>query len=407
VIDYSLPSTKPRLIDYSQHILQVLKAIEVKYFKDREEANRKIKELKAQIDVIHKELPADYNGEEWRDKKVQEYYKSVSDAQEVNKFIELAKNLIDSLNDKIQVIETSTEIAKDRKKLEYRDKRQDIKDIIELSKNKIEKAKDGVADADTKLKLALEAIDKDTEIRINAAIHKIKEEAELIKNEEIKNTQTWKDNLKDVISINENKISAKEQELSSMDELENQELKAIDEKKDAEIEKEKIRVGKAADYMDNHTAVDIEPLQTVADNVANMQSYLRQWDMMIDIRDNQLADKERYSELLTARITKARNLPQELLKSAQMPIDGISVDERGLIRINNTLIDGLSDGEKFELAMKIAKAQAGELKIICLDKFESLNPAAQDELLASIADDEYQYFITCTNADEFEIEKRG
>lgn len=128
---------------------------------------------------------------------------------------------------------------------------------------------------------------------------------------------------------------------------------------------------------------------------------------MVDIRDNKLATKERYSNDLTAKIDKARELPGELLKTAKMPIEGISVDAEGLIRINNTLIDGLSDGEKLELAMRIAKAQAGELKVICLDKFESLNPKAQKKLLEEMSNDEYQYFVTSTMADEFEIEKIG
>lgn len=80
-------------IEYNQHILMVLKAIETKYFKDREETNRVIKELKTQIQVIKKDLPADYDGEEWRNKKVQEYYNKVSEAQKINQYIDQAKAL--------------------------------------------------------------------------------------------------------------------------------------------------------------------------------------------------------------------------------------------------------------------------------------------------------------------------
>jgi energy-coupling factor transporter ATP-binding protein EcfA2 len=397
-------------IDYNQHILQVLKAIELKYYKDREEVNRKIKELEARIDVIHKELPADYNGEEWRDKKVQEYYKAVSDAQEINRNIEIGKGLIENFNAKISAIEAAAESDKNKKKLEYSEKRQDIKDIIELSKGKIEKAYSDSLNFDNQLKLSLEAIDNDVEIRINEAIRKIKEEAEATKNAEIESVRKWKANLKDTISINENKISAKEQELISLDSLEGQELTNIESEKIFAIEKEKIRVGKASEYMENHEPIDIEPLQTEADTVADMQSYLRQWDMMIDIRDNQLAEKERYSDLLTNRIAQARNLPQELLKSAQMPVEGINVDEKGLIRINGTLVGDLSDGEKLSLSFEIAKAQAGELKVICLDKFESLNPKYQEQLLSEMEKDSFQYFITNvsdTDNDSLEIEKRG
>jgi recombinational DNA repair ATPase RecF len=211
---------------------------------------------------------------------------------------------------------------------------------------------------------------------------------------------------KEFIHIQNNKIAVKNQELNSLDSLKKQELKAVDEKVVTEIDKEKIRVGKAAAYLEENEAVDIEPLQQEANEVAHMQSYLRQWDMMKSIQDK-LTVIVKESNDLSTKINKARDLPSELLKIASMPIDGISVDSDGFIRINNTLIDGLSDGEKLELAMKIAKAQAGELKVICLDKFESLNPAAQAKLLKEMTNDEYQYFVTSTEADDFEIEKIG
>ncbi len=91
------------------------------------------------------------------------------------------------------------------------------------------------------------------------------------------NTVT-KETERDNITIQENKISSKKQELLGIDDLEKAEIKAIDEKITAEIEKEEIRVGKAADYLKNNEVKDIEPLQKQADEVADMQSYLREWD---------------------------------------------------------------------------------------------------------------------------------
>jgi hypothetical protein len=424
----------PSNIDFNQHILMVLKAIETKYFKNREEVNREIKELKTQIKVIVDELPADYDGEVWRDKKVQEYYAKVKEAQDINKFIEQAKLLQENFENKVKSIKSDAESSKTRIEMKYKDQGQDIKDIIDLSKNKIEKSK-----------IALENSDKDLEIELKESVSRHKDECQKIDNElqnklnvleeeymqkvaEANNLHTAKKNdldenlveskealkklniatketEKDNISLQENKIAVKNEELNSLDSLKKQELKAVDEKVSSEVEKEEIRVGKAAEYIKEHESVEVEPLQDEADKVADMQSYLRQWDMMLDIRDNKLSDKERYSADLTAKIDKARTLPEELLKTAQMPIEGISVDSNGLIRINNTLIDGLSDGERLQLSMKIAKTQAGELKIICLDKFESLNPAAQEELLKEISKDQFQYFITSTESDEFQVEK--
>ncbi|MCH4199246.1 MAG: AAA family ATPase [Clostridium tyrobutyricum] len=393
----------PSNIEYNQHILMVLKAIETKYFKDREEVNRIIKELKTQIQVIKKELPADYDGEEWRNKKVQEYYNKVSEAQKINQYIEQAKALQEGFETKVQAIKANAENDKSRIEMKYKDQRQDIKDIIDLSNSKIEKAQQFIRDTEAKVKLANEKLDTE----MHTEIQKLKDKYSKLKLQKEQEIISESDEQKDLIHIQENKISAKQQELMGLDELEDHEKSSIDEKGLNEIEKEKIRVGKAGEYLEEHEPVDIEPLQQRADKVAEMQSYLRQWDMLIDIRDNKLSDKERYVSILTTRIEKARTLPQDLLKTAKMPIDGISVDEKGLIRIKGTLIDGLSDGEKLELAFKIAKAQAGDLKVICLDRFESLR-SDQKAILKSAMNDEYQYFITeHTDGSEMEIEKLG
>ncbi|MCM0648677.1 AAA family ATPase [Clostridium swellfunianum] len=415
----------PSNIDYSQHILQILKAIELKYYNDRQEVNREINELKTQIKVILDELPADYDGEAWRDKKVQEYYSMVNEAQKINHWIEEAKKLQESFEEKVNAIKASADNEKSRVNLKFRGLREDIKDIIDLAKSKIEKAEasiDGLVNTyQTGIKtieLGTQKAKQDLEIELQAKIQELKAEyTERISFVDKKSTEdkeklkkqleVTKEESKDLISINENKIASKEQELLGLDDLEKAELKSVEKKIITEIEKEKIRAGKAADYLKNNEPVNLEPLQAAADEVAEMQSYLRQWDMMINIRDGKLAEKERYSNELTSRINTARTLPGELLKTAKMPIDGISVDENGLIRINGTLIDGLSDGEKLELAMRIARAQAGELKVICLDKFESLNPAAQQKLISEMSKDDYQYFVTSTMADEFEIEKIG
>lgn len=404
----------PSNVDFNQHILMVLKSIETKYYKDREETNRQIKELKVQMDVIKKELPADYDGEIWRNKKVQEYYQKVSETQKINQYIEQAKALQEGFETKVQAIKANAESDKARIQLNYNHKREDTKDIINLANNKIEKAKGVLIEADTSLENKLnrsETLYKEDLSELEKEFEKRKHSLALehqSRNESIRlETQNCKEEQKDIIQAQKNKITQKIEELNSLDNLEEQETKAVDAKVESETEKEKIRVGKAAEYLEKNELVDIEPLQQKADEVANMQSYLRQWDMMIDIRDRQLAEKERESAILTERIEKARTLPTELLKTAKMPIDGISVDENGLIRINKTLIDGLSDGEKLELAFKIAKAQAGDLKVICLDRFESLK-SDQKTILENALTDDYQYFITeHTDDEELKVEKIG
>ncbi|WP_154826521.1 hypothetical protein [Clostridium butyricum] len=429
----------PDNIEYNKHILLILKDIEQKYYKVREEVNREIKELKARIKSIVDDLPAEYDGEKWKSVDIKEYYARVTEAQNVNKLISQAKSLKDNFNDKVESIKSNGEAEKSRITLKYKSEREDIQDIISLANGKIEKANNFIANADHELKLKIKELTNDNTSKINEAdsdyqsslkdlekefqerketLKKVHEShIDTLKNELITSIESSKkqsvsqlEEQKDLISINQNKISAKNQELIGLDDKEKLESEAVDSKIESEIEKVKATIGNAAKYLEEHEEVDIEPLQAEADEAQKMISYLRDWDRISEIRDNQLAPKEEYAYNLTSKISKARSLPAELLQTANMPIEGISVDEYSRVRINETLIDGLSDGEKLELAMKVAKAQCGELKVICMDKWESLDKAAQDKLLESMSEDDYQYFVTevaQTESNDVEVEKIG
>lgn len=429
----------PSDINYNQHILLILKSIEQKYYKVREEVNREVKELKARIKSIIDDLPAEYNGEEWKNVDIKQYYAKVTEAQNINKWIAEAKALQENYNNKVESIKSNGEAEKSRIELKYKSEREDIQDIISLANSKIEKANNFIANADHELELKIKELDNQKDSEINNAnndynndLKNLEEEfkqrklsieqshngrIEMLEKAFVSSVESAKkesssklEEQKDLISINQNKISAKQQELIGLDEKEESEKVSVDEKVKTEIEKEEIRIGKAADYLKEHEEVDIEPLQKVADEAQEMISYLRDWDRISEIRDNQLTPKERYSDELTTKIEKARTLPAELLQTANMPIDGISVDADSRVRINGTLIDGLSDGEKLELAMKVAKAQCGALKVICMDKWESLDKLSQDKLLESMSEDDYQYFVTevaQTESNDVEVEKIG
>lgn len=393
-------------IDYSQHILLILKNIEQKYYKTREEVNREIKELQARIDALYEELPPEYDGEEWRNVKIQEYYKKVSEAQEINKLIEMAKSIQENFNNTVKTIKAKGEKQKANITLIFKENKEDINDIIALAKNKIERANNFIANSNNTLEIELSKLDNQLESEYQDLLQKYA----MLKDQKKRDILTAVEEQKEIIAINNNKISAKEQELRGLDEKEESEKLAVDEKVNSEIEKEEIRIGKAASYLKENTLIDIEPLQAEADRVTEMVGYLRDWDRIAEIRDGSLSSKQAYANELTSKIDKARNLPGELLKTAKMPIDGISVDVEGRVRINGTLIDGLSSGERLELAMKVAKAQAGELKIICLDGWEKINEKAQQELLEKMTNDEYQYFITLvtdTESGKVEIDKVG
>lgn len=390
---------EPDGINYDKHILQVLKDIEVKYYKEREEINRQITTLKVQCESIKKELPGNYDGEEWRAKNIQEYYKKVTEAQQINSYINQAKALREGLEGKIAAINSEADNQKSKVELKYREEEQDLKDIIDLANKKMSEASNFIDSAkqrkeNEKLKLddaMLKEIESIKE-KYGAMYQQISSEIDYEVEEK-----------KAIIEAQKNRVSVNESKIASLPDKKAIEIKAVDNQSAEKIETEKARCGNAAKYIEEHQEIDIEPLQKEADKVAEMQSYLREWDRLQDIINGSLREKQEYSDSLTQKIKVAREKPSDLLKTHTLPIEGISVDEKGNIRIGGTLLDGLSDGEKLEVAFKVALQRMGELRVMCIDGFEKLNESEQEKVTKICEENDIQAFVTVVAEKELEV----
>lgn len=390
---------EPDGINYDKHILQVLKDIEVKYYKEREEVNRQIATLRVQCESIKKELPGNYDGEEWRAKNIQEYYNKISEAQSINNLIDKAQALQEGIENKIAAINADADSQKSKINLKYKEEESDLKDVIDLANKKIVDAENYIASAEQRKeneRLKLDEAKKqeiaDIEEKYNAMFNQISSEVDA----EVKEK-------KELIEIQNNKISVNESKIAGLSDKKELEIKGVYDQVEQKIETEKARVGKAAEYLNEHEKVDITPLQEEAEKVANMQSYLREWDRLQDIINGSLREKQEYSDSLTEKIKVARIKPSDLLKTHALPIEGISVDEKGNIRIGGTLLDGLSDGEKLEVAFKVALQRMGELRVMCLDGFEKLNESEQEKVLKICEDNDIQAFVTIVDEKELEV----
>lgn len=390
---------EPDGINYDKHILQVLKDIEVKYYKEREEINRQITTLKVQCESIKKELPGNYDGEEWRAKNIQEYYKKVTEAQQINSYINQAKALREGLEGKIAAINSEADNQKSKVELRYREEEQDLKDIIDLANKKMSEASNFIDSAkqrkeNEKLKLddaMLKEIESIKE-KYGAMYQQISSEIDYEVEEK-----------KAIIEAQKNRVSVNESKIASLPDKKAIEIKAVDDQSAEKIETEKARCGNAAKYIEEHQEIDIDPLQKEADKVAEMQSYLREWDRLQDIINGSLREKQEYSDSLTQKIKVAREKPSDLLKTHALPIEGISVDEKGNIRIGGTLLDGLSDGEKLEVAFKVALQRMGELRVMCIDGFEKLNESEQEKVTKICEENDIQAFVTVVAEKELEV----
>lgn len=119
----------PQGIDYSQNILQVLSDIQSEngdYFKSRQDINRDIRNEKAFIEDIAKDIPEHFNAAEWESFDLAEAYKKISAAKEMNSRIQRAKVFRDSYDNKIRGFQGEKESAVAAEKLAVSNQREAI-----------------------------------------------------------------------------------------------------------------------------------------------------------------------------------------------------------------------------------------------------------------------------------------
>lgn len=386
--------------DYQLHILKILKQIETGYYTERESINREINLLRANIEGIKRDLPPNYDGEEWKSLNLQLLYKKLSEAEQTNKRLEEAEKLIEGLVIRIEDIKLRSANAKEAKQLDYSRQRDMLNDTVRRLGDKIESDQKKIDDIGFRINQSSIQLD----VELQQAIERLKMQYLSKKQEAKESIRQEGEHLNFFISEDKQQLSKNRAELSNLDEHEKKDIEKIVDHEANLINSENEKSGNAQAVIESTVKVEVDELKKAADQAAEMKEYLREWERMNDIIKEKLSPKELRSADLTAKIQKARELPKELLKTAAIPVEGLAVDEKGRIRINDVLIDGLSEGESLDFAFKLAKAQAGELKVICVDSFQSLG-SKQQEIIEAAMTDEYQYFILSTvSGQELQLE---
>lgn len=393
----------PTDINYDEHILHVLGQIVKNYFSQREVVNREIVVIKAQVTGYKNELPKNYDGEEWRLKKVSEYYKAVSDAEQLNQQRENATAMIEGLEGRKATIRAEAETKKQTKRNEINQTRHEIEEYRQENVYKIETLKNAIAQKDQ----TMEQSDNAYNLELERKYLQLRDEYTLKKDRARQEIQAGVKDLEQQVANYEKTIYGNDLELTSLVGTEENALLSISEKADERIKIEEAKIESSRKLLAETVPVEVEPLKQAADQVAHMQSFLRDYDLMASLIREKLAPREELASVLTTRIEKGREMPTELLKTAALPIPGLSVDGEGKIRIGKTLIDGLSEGEQLELAFRVAKAQAGQLKLICLDGWNKINPTERTWIEKEINEDEFQYVVVSTEDGDLTMNVSG
>lgn len=369
------------VVNLNQHAIDVLAYLAEKYYYDRRAiANAAVKECANEIKALFEQLPDNYNGDDWRDIVIGNLWAAVQDGERVNSFREQAQLLVDGLEEKTRSIDARHDLQ--------------VKDQEELLEFKVEKAKKSVENDKQSIRDAIVEI----EFEITAMEEKIKRLQEGV--QACKNRIILKEN--DLKNIDEGTVAIKVKSLQNEHAIE---LKNIEEKRTAEKSEAKHKADVAQTYLDSKPAVEIEPLVEKASNAEKMKGYINLYDNMRSL-ENALETKQATATCLDTCVETARNKPAELLQQIKMPIKGLGINEQMQITIDDLPITNLSTSRQIKLALDIARATAGPLKIICIDRFESLDQDQQAAFLKEIEGDGYQYWVASVTNGDLQVETR-
>jgi recombinational DNA repair ATPase RecF len=117
------------------------------------------------------------------------------------------------------------------------------------------------------------------------------------------------------------------------------------------------------------------------------------------------ADKHKMLDLLYGIIKN--DLPRQALLGMKLPMEGLRIDGDNIM-LGDVPIEMLSTSEQMRLAVQIAKALAGDLKLVCVDGYEALSPKTQKLFVAEAGpDDGFEYFIARVGDGELRHEILG
>ena len=196
-------------------------------------------------------------------------------------------------------------------------------------------------------------------------------------------------------------IVAAEEKLSTLDDRLQDKQKVIDAEFREKVAKLDRDAGIATEWADQEP-VDVTDLDAEIRQAEEMKKHLNEHKRMVakQIETETLTTQ---SEELTRKIEIARELPGEILKSATIPVDGLTVED-GVPLINGLPISNLSDGELLELCIDVTISKPGQLQIILIDGAERLDGTSRQKLYDKCKAKGLQLIATrVTDSEEMEV----
>lgn len=144
----------PQGVDYEQNILQVLNDIQAEngvYFQSRQDINREIRNKRAFITDIAKDIPSSYDAEKWKNYDLYAKYSELMKIKDENGKIERAKAFKDSYTNKLRGLEANKEIAVSAAEKSINAERDSLNSTISRLNAEIQSANEKLLALDNKL----------------------------------------------------------------------------------------------------------------------------------------------------------------------------------------------------------------------------------------------------------------
>lgn len=159
---------------------------------------------------------------------------------------------------------------------------------------------------------------------------------------------------------------------------------------------------KVADEYTGKQLVNISAMQAEVKTAEEMKKHLNEYKRMKSMQ-NELETLEEHSKALTSKIELARELPGEILKTATIPVKGLTVKD-GIPLINGLPVSNLSEGEQLQLCVDVALSKPNSLQIILIDGAEKLSEKNRIALYEKCKEKGLQFIATrTTDSDDLEV----
>lgn len=230
----------------------------------------------------------------------------------------------------------------------------------------------------------------------NNKLRALQADMEIKKSAEEQAINSERDGLNSLIARLKAEITAAEDKLSGLGQTLQDKISVITsefEAKKAQLDKD---IGIAEQYI-NLEPQPIDELQSEIDMTESMKKHLNEYKRMKAMQE-ELEELKAKTAVYTEKIELARKLPGEILQTATLPIEGLTV-ENGIPLINGLPISNRSDGELLELCVDIAINNPSGLQIILIDGAEKLDDDSRNKLYAKCKEKGLQFIATRTTND--------